>query len=137
MIVERTGSGKWKWRFTRAYSVKLEAFAFNSGYLVLRDKKTNELLAVLDKSELTIFDVFQFDGATWAPDLKGGLIGFGAHDVALQLIEEYPHTFGEQVAHDAMLEVHDKTWRDWLRWAKHIYHWAVSSWPRKLYKTLN
>lgn len=131
MKISRTTHPRWKWRVDADASYGLHAFALrgHQGTLELRGSD-GQLYAMLVDGFFTIFAGYHFDGATCAPDFEDGLEGFAVHDALLQLLDIYPGAFAEQTAHDAMLEVH--TVSDFQ--LRNFYHWAVSSWPRKLYK---
>lgn len=97
---------------------------------VLADK--GRRLVTLTETRLVIHEGYQFDGATCALDFKRALPGCAVHDALLQMLYKYPDLFHEQVAHDAMMRVHKVHGFRLYR----LYHYAVSGWPRKLYKWL-
>ena len=122
----------WPWRYAETVSETLPPIKYRGEALTLLSNSGNALV-ILSGSHLTIYRHYHFDGATCAPDFKKGLHGFGVHDALLQLLDEYPGAFPEQQAHDAMRYIHK---RDGFAFAW-LYHWAVSGWPRRLYKRLS
>ena len=120
----------WKWRYnvTQTYNVSRQVRSKIEPIGILSD--SGKPMAYLCMGYLTIYRHFHFDGATCAPDFKSGLEGYAVHDALLQILDRYPEAFTEQEAHDAMRLIHDRQGFK-LGW---LYHWAVSSWPRKLYK---
>ena len=110
------------------HEMRLSCLAGIEAEMSLKDSK-GRILAEHKEGKTIIHHRYAIDGATCAPDFKRGMRGFFVHDLYLQFLDKYPGAFPEQLAHDAMLEAHEL---DNFRLAK-IYHWAVSSWPRKLY----
>lgn len=129
MKLARTDHPKYRWKVTREYSVRLEAFRGQRGTLEIRGED-GTLYAQLVDDRLTIFAGYHFDGCTLAPDFDEALEGCGVHDVLLQILDVYPDAYPEQWAHDALLEVQQSSNFSLAR----LYHWAVSGWPRQLYR---
>lgn len=118
----------WRYRVDATYNLS-ESVPYDGQAIGLLSNGGNPIV-YLDAGFLTIYRNYHFDGATCAPDFDEGLEGFAVHDALLQLLDKYPDSFPEQWAHDAMKQIHDRDGFA-LGW---LYHWAVSSWPRKLYK---
>jgi len=79
---------------------------------------------------MTIHEGYEFDGCTLAPDFNDALPGCAVHDALLQILDVQPNLFPEQLAHNQLLHTHEEFHFSLAR----IYFWAVSGWPRKLYK---
>ena len=131
MKLERTDHPKYRWKVVSDYSVLLNAMIGHRGLcsIVGRD---GQPYVQLFNDELTLFEGYHFDGCTLAPDFNDALVGCCVHDALLQILELYPDAYDEQRAHDALHEVQSSAGFP-LAW---LYHWAVSSWPRQLYKLL-
>ncbi len=122
----------WKWRYNVTTTYNLSDLVPYDGAALGILSDSGKPMVYLDAGFLTIYRHYHYDGATWAPDFEKGLEGYGVHDALLQLLDKYPNAFPEQWAHDAMKEIHDKHSFK-LGW---LYHWGVSSWPRKIYKLI-
>jgi len=120
----------WKWKFQRQHIFELP-FSVGGLQLSILSGSGNPLV-IAYKTELKIRRHYHFDGATWAPDFKRVLYASALHDALLQLAEKYPEDITEAMAHEAFkVEMKARGFKLWP-----IYYYAVSSWPRKLYKRL-
>lgn len=129
MKLARTNHPRYRWKVAGDYFVRLEALRGHKGVRSIRGED-GTLYAQLVNDRLTIFKGYHFDGCTLAPDFDEALEGCGVHDVLLQILDVYPDAYPEQAAHDALLEVQRSNNFSLAR----LYHWAVSGWPRQLYK---
>ena len=127
MIAKANISG-WKWRFTKARTFKLPFTHDGETLTILSD--SGRTLVKLYSNNLLIERHYHFDGATWAPDFENVLPAAAVHDALLQLCDNYPDQLTEDKAHDAFKS---QMMRDDFKLYP-IYHYAVASWPRKLYK---
>lgn len=129
MIAKANISG-WKWRFTKARTFELPFSHAGDPLTILSD--SGQTLVKLYSNNLLIKRHYHFDGATWAPDFEGVLPAAALHDALLQLCDKYPEQLTEEKAHDAFKA---QMMRDDFKLYP-LYHYAVASWPRQLYKLL-
>lgn len=129
MITKSNITG-WKWRSSHSREFQLPFYHF--GEPLILESNAGNVLVVVNGGTCLIERHYHFDGATWAPDFKDVLPATALHDALLQLHEKYPDDLSEQDAHEAFLL---QMQRDEFALAN-LYYWAVSSWPRKLYKLI-
>jgi len=128
MNIIRTTHPEFPWRYERD-TVHLVRGLPHEVTAEIRDKD-GTLYSRIHWGHLFIYAGYQFDGCTCAVDFTRALPGCGAHDALLQMLAVYPGLFDEQIAHDALRDIHTTSSFS-LAW---LYHFAVSGWPRKLYK---
>lgn len=88
--IKSNENSKWKYRLLKDM---VFPFEFLDNPLLIYSCK-GKLLAKIENGELTIFKGFQWDGATFAPDLKCILRATVIHDLLCQLAEltYWPYT---------------------------------------------
>ena len=128
MQILLTAHPRYKYMCGEKYELKQACLLHLTGHYELLDNK-GRLLAEHKDGKTIIHKGYSIDGATCAPDFRRGMRGFFVHDLYLQFLDKYPGAFPEQLAHDAMREMH---WVDNFKLAG-LYYWAVSSWPRRAY----
>lgn len=118
----------WKWRFTKAQTFQMP-FTHDGDPLTMQSD-SGRTLVTLGGDKMIIQRHYHFDGATWAPDFKNVLPAAAVHDALLQLCDKYPDQLTEDKAHAAFKS---QMVRDNFK-LNLLYNYAVTSWPRKLYK---
>lgn len=121
----------WKWKFRKGHTYALPFSIPGSDSLTILSNSGNPLV-IAKHDKLSIKRHYHFDGATWAPDFDRVLSASALHDALLQLSAKYPAKVSEEMAHKAFRA---QMRRDgFLLWP--LYYWAVSSFPRRIYKLL-
>lgn len=124
MIIKANITG-WKWRFTKGEEFILP---FNYyGYLpLLIESQSGNVLVELIGNKLQINRHYHFDGATYAPDLKGVLRASAVHDALLQIIEKHPNKISR---YDADMAFNYQMKKDGFK-LRLPYFWGVKLWSQ-------
>jgi len=130
LSVFKTSNKKYPWRYHRG--VVHHVKGLDPTIKVNLVGKYGIVYAQIHWAHLFIFKGYAYDGCTWAPDLYGAIESCGAHDALMQILDKNPDLFPEQLAHDLMLSIQ----RQKAFWLAPLYFWAVSGFPRKIYKFL-
>lgn len=131
MSIARSNILGWKWRFTKGEAFNLP-FTYSGFLPLLIESGSGNVLVELNQDILVIHRHYHFDGATLAPDFPRVIRASAVHDALLQIIEKHPNKISEELAHIAFRE--QMKLDGFILWP--IYYWAVSRWPRNIYKLL-
>lgn len=126
-MIRQSNLTGWKWCYINnaVYELPMEALPQTDKTYTIESNSGNVMVELHGKY-LHINRHYHFDGATWAPDFSNGLPYYTQHDAMCQLAAKY-----DDITRDMADEVLNPRLR---RLPIHLwlYHWAVTSWPRKV-----